>query len=66
VKNAFGKLNLVVSTPVENESETLGLMEANYRMMNIISYEVIAVDCKGNRHKITVHDGDALFDEIIE
>jgi hypothetical protein len=32
----FGTMNLVVSVPVENENETLALMEANYKFANII------------------------------
>lgn len=64
--NIFGKMNLVVSVPVESESETMGLLEANYRYNPnmLIGYELYAVDCKGVKHKIAVHDCDNI--ELVE
>jgi hypothetical protein len=62
----FGTMNLVVSVPVENENETLALMEANYKFANIIGYEMYAIDCRGNRQKVFVHESKADLNEFVE
>jgi hypothetical protein len=62
----FGTMNLVVSVPVVNEYETLALMEANYKFANVIGYEMYAIDCKGNRQKVYVHEGKSDFNEFVE
>jgi hypothetical protein len=66
VARVFGTANLIISVDCENENETLGLLEANYRFDPniIISYELIAVDCKGKRHKIAVHNCGKM--ELVE
>lgn len=62
----FGTMNLVVSVLTENEDETLALMEANYKFANVIGYELTAIDCRGNRQKVYVHDGKADLNEFVE
>jgi hypothetical protein len=65
----YGKLNLSVIVPVNAESETMGLLEANYKLepSKIIAYELVAVDCKGERHKINVCDCSSVnLDEYLD
>jgi hypothetical protein len=66
VANVFGKMNLLVSVDVNANDETMGLLEANYRYNPnvLIGYELYAVDCKGVKHKIAVHDCDNI--ELVE
>lgn len=67
--NVFGNMNLVVSLPTETESEELALLQANYRLHPelIIGYELIVVNCHGERIKVDVHDSNfTVLDEFIE
>jgi hypothetical protein len=67
--SVYGKLNLSVIVPVNAESETMGLLEANYKLEpnRIIGYELVAVDCKGERHKIDVCDcSEVLLNEYLD
>jgi hypothetical protein len=56
MNSVVGKLILDVILPVENDTEELGLMEANYRLNpeRLIGYEVYAVNCKGEQIKVNV------------
>lgn len=56
MKSVVGKLILDVLLPVENETEELALLEANYKLdpERLIGYELYAVDCRGNRIKVNV------------
>lgn len=67
MNQVFGDLNLIVSVPVEAESETLGLLEANYKYNNsrFIAYKVVAVDCDGSEKVFTAHEGNLELDKFI-
>lgn len=56
MKSVVGKLILDVLLPVENDTEELALLEANYKLdpERLIGYELYALDCKGNRIKVNV------------
>jgi len=56
MNSVVGKLILDVILPVENETEELGLLEANYKLDpdRLVGYEVYALDCKGERIKVNV------------
>jgi hypothetical protein len=58
MNQVFGKANLLVSVDVKNETEKLALLEANYQYdpNRFVSWELTGIDCKGNRHKVNVHD----------
>jgi hypothetical protein len=58
-----GTILLNVSVPVTACKEDLSLLEVNYQYdpNRIIAYELVAVDCKGIRHKMTVNDCDEMI-----
>jgi hypothetical protein len=62
VNQVFGEINLFVSVPVDSESEEMGLLEANYNFNKerLIAFELVAIDCRGVKHKIAVHDCDKM------
>lgn len=64
----FGKLNGLASVDCENNEETLGLMEVNYRFdpNRIIKLELVATDCKGEKHIVEVHELDMELNEFID
>jgi hypothetical protein len=58
----FGKVNLCVLVQVESDDETTGLLQANYELNPdmMVAWELNAVDCKGNKHKVKVCECDSL------
>ncbi|MFO1442791.1 hypothetical protein KDN24_06130 [Bacillus sp. Bva_UNVM-123] len=67
MNNVYGNLNLTVSVPVEAKSETLGLLEANYKYNDkrFIAYKVVAIDHDGSEREISAYDGKLELDEFI-
>lgn len=67
MNQVFGRMVLNVSVGVQSGAE-YGVMEANYNLNpdRIIAYELVAVDSKGIKHKIDVHEAlDVELDEFI-
>lgn len=58
----FGKVNLCVLIPVESDEETTGLLQANYEIdpNRMVGWELVATDCKGHKHKVTVCECDGI------
>jgi hypothetical protein len=54
----FGKIELCVLVPVESDEETLGLLQANYKVNSetMIDWKLVGIDSHGNKVKIEVCD----------
>lgn len=57
-KDVYGTIELNVSVPVEAESNTGALLEANLKLHPdlVVLWELTAVDCNGERHTVTVNE----------
>lgn len=68
--NVHGNISLNISVPVDANSETLALLEANfnYAIQRIIGYgKIIMTDINGNPLHVEIHDIVKLeLDEFIE
>ncbi|RYI30617.1 hypothetical protein EVU96_09380 [Bacillus infantis] len=66
--NVHGKLELDVSLPSRFDDETLALMDVGYRTHEdlIVSYKVVATDCKGNEIELDCHSGKVTLDEVTD
>lgn len=63
-----GKMKFDVLVDVDVKSEELGLLQANYKYHPelIVGYELVAIDCKGNRHKVIVNEcEETILDEYV-
>lgn len=60
--NVFGQITLHVLVPVESIEETLGLLQANYKVNpdRVIKWKLSCVDCNGYEEIIEVCDCDGL------
>lgn len=66
--NVFGKINLSVLVNVESNDETLGLLQANYKLNpeRIVKWKLVAIDPKGNEEDIEVCNVDEVdLNEIV-
>lgn len=59
----FGKMTFDVSVGVKSEDETMGILEANYKVNpeRMISYKLVAMDHNGIEHVLHIHDVDSDF-----
>jgi hypothetical protein len=58
MSEVHGEMKISVSVKVDSDDETMGLLEANYRINpeRLISYRLTAIDCKGKEHIIKLND----------
>jgi hypothetical protein len=62
MSSIFGKMSLIISTPVESDHEDLAILQANYKVNKdkFIAYELFGINSKGEREEITVHDCESV------
>jgi hypothetical protein len=58
MSEVHGEMKILVSVKVDSEDETMGLLEANYKINpeRLIAYRLTAIDCKGKEHLIQLND----------
>lgn len=66
--NVFGKLEIGFTLPSKYEEETLALLDVGYRTHPdlIVSYKVVATDCRGNEIELDCHSGKVTLDEVTD
>ncbi|MCP1159451.1 hypothetical protein [Bacillus infantis] len=66
--DVHGKLELDVSLPSKFNDDTLAMLDVNYRLHPdlIVSFKVVATDCRGNEIELDCHSGKVTLDEVTD